>query len=124
LALERGWKTELTPQVSCEGFYPDLWIDTGDWSMYVEVESRYRRRSSQWDKWRAALRAQGYVGIVARTEAVRDLLMEGGKSAGVPGVATDLEPLRLRGELWWLQAWRASDASVEILAFLQSLTIS
>ena len=65
LARERGRKTVLTPQVECVGFHPDLWIDAGDWSMYVEVESRYRAHSNQWYKWKAALRAQGYVGIVA-----------------------------------------------------------
>ena len=69
--------------------------------MYVEVESRDWAHSNQWYKWKAALRAQGYVGIVARTEAVRDLLIEGCKSAGVPGIATDLETLRLRNGGWW-----------------------
>jgi len=54
LARERGWKTGLTPQVSGVGLHPDLWIDAGTWSMYVEVESRYRARSNQWDKWRAS----------------------------------------------------------------------
>ena len=67
LARERGWLTELTPDESRLGFYPDLWISTGEWSMYVEVESRWRARSHQWDKWRAALRVQGFAAIVART---------------------------------------------------------
>jgi hypothetical protein len=58
LARERGWLTELTPDESHQQFYPDLWIGTGEWSMYVEVESRWRARSHQWDKWRSALRAQ------------------------------------------------------------------
>jgi len=65
LARERDWLTELTPDESHQQFYPDLWISTGEWSMYVEVESRWRARSHQWDKWRAALRVQGYAAIVA-----------------------------------------------------------
>ena len=102
-------------------FYPDLWISTGEWSMYVEVESRWRARSHQWDKWRAALRVQGFAAIVARTEAVRARLIQGCRAAGVPGVATDLETLRLRDGPWWLEAWRASAASAKTLAFLQGL---
>jgi hypothetical protein len=47
LTRERGWKTELTPKVSGTGFHPDLWIDAGNWSMYVEIESRYRAHSNQ-----------------------------------------------------------------------------
>jgi hypothetical protein len=122
LARERGWLTELTPDESQQQFYPDLWISTGEWSMYVEVESRWRARSHQWDKWRAALRVQGYAAIVARTSAVRARLVQGCRAAGVPGVATDLETLRLRGEPWWLESWHASAALAKTLAFLQSLT--
>ena len=122
LARERGWLTELTPDESQQQFYPDLWISTGEWSMYVEVESRWRARSHQWDKWRAALRAQGFAAIVARTEAVRARLIQSCRAAGVPGVATDLETLRLRSEIWWLESWRASAVSMKTLAFLRSLT--
>lgn len=122
LARERGWLTELTPDESHQLFYPDLWISTGEWSMYVEVESRWRARSHQWDKWRAALRAQGFAAIVARTEAVRARLIKGCRAAGVPGVATDLETLRLRGEPWWLESWRAAAATAKTLAFLRGLT--
>lgn len=100
LARERGWLTELTPDESQQQFYPDLWLSTGEWSMYVEVESRWRARSHQWDKWRAALRVQGFAAIVARTEAVRARLVQSCRAAGVPGVATDLETLRLRSEIW------------------------
>jgi hypothetical protein len=122
LARERGWLTELTPDESRQQFYPDLWISTGEWSMYVEVESRWRARSHQWDKWRAALRAQGFAAIVARTQAVRARLVQGCRAAGVPGVATDLETLRERGEQWWLEAWRAPHGSLDTFEFLQSLT--
>ena len=101
LARERGWKTVLTPPVEIVGFHPDLWIDAGSWSMYVEVESRYRAHSNQWYKWKTTLRAQGRAAIIGRTEAVRDLLIQGCKSAGVPGIATDLETLRLRDGDWW-----------------------
>jgi hypothetical protein len=87
LARERGWNTVLTPQLECVGFHPDPWIDAGDWSMYVEVESRYRAHSNQWYKWKATLRAQGFAAIIGRTEVVRDLLIQGCKSAGVPGIA-------------------------------------
>lgn len=121
LARERGWLTELTPDESQQQFYPDLWISTGEWSVYVEVESRWRARSHQWDKWRAALRAQGFAAIVARTSAVRGKLVQSCRAAGVPGVATDLETLRLRDGPWWLEAWRASSASTNTLAFLQTL---
>jgi hypothetical protein len=121
LARERGWLTELTPDESQQQFYPDLWISTGEWSMYVEVESRWRARSHQWDKWRAALRAQGFAAIVARTQAVRAKLIQSCRAAGVPGVATDLETLRLRDDQWWLETWRASGASPRTLAFLQRL---
>jgi hypothetical protein len=89
--------------------------------MYVEVESRWRARSHQWDKWRAALRVQGFAAIVARTEAVRARLVQSCRAAGVPGVATDLETLRLRDRPWWFEAWRASSATAKTLAFLQSL---
>jgi len=99
LARECGWQTVLTPQVECEGFHPDLWIDAGDWSMYVEDENRYRACSNQWYKWKATLRAQGFAAIIRRTETVRDLLIEGCTSAGVPGIAADLETL-LRRLLW------------------------
>jgi hypothetical protein len=122
LARERGWPTELTPDESQQQFYPDLWISTGEWSMYVEVESRWRARSHQWDKWRAALRVQGFAAIVARTSAVRVRLIQGCQAAGVPGVATDLETLRLRDEQWWLEAWRAPHGSLATFEFLQSLT--
>jgi hypothetical protein len=121
LARERGWKTVLTPQIECAGFHPDLWIDAGDWSMYVEVESRYRAHSNQWHKWKATLRAQGFAAIIGRTEAVRDLLIQGCKSAGVPGIAADLETLRLRDGDWWQKAWRAAHGSLETVEFLQSL---
>jgi hypothetical protein len=122
LARERGCLTELTPDESHQQFYPDLWISTGEWSMYVEVESRWRARSHQWDKWRAALRAQGFAAIVARTSAVRVRLVQSCRAAGVPGVATDLETLRLRGEPWWLEVWRAPHGSLATFEFLQSLT--
>jgi len=121
LARERGWETVLTPQVECAGFHPDLWIDAGDWSMYVEVESRYRAHSNQWYKWKATLRAQGFAAIIGRTEVVRDLLIQGCKSAGVPGIAADLETLRLRDGDWWQKAWRAAYGSLETVEFLQSL---
>jgi hypothetical protein len=121
LARERGWLTELTPDESQQQFYPDLWISTGEWSMYVEVESRWRARSHQWDKWRAALRMQGFAAIVARTQAVRARLVQSCRAAGVPGVATDLETLRLRDDQWWLETWRASGASPRTLAFLHRL---
>ncbi|CAG0964482.1 hypothetical protein PLCT2_00953 [Planctomycetaceae bacterium] len=120
LARERGWVTELTPNESHQQFYPDLWISTGEWSMYVEVESRWRARSHQWDKWRAALRAQGFVAIVARTNAVRSRLVQSCRAAGVSGVATDLETLRLRGETWWLEMWRAASVSARTMTLLQS----
>ena len=122
LARERGWLTELTPDESYSKFYPDLWISTGEWSMYVEVESRWRARSHQWDKWRAALRAQGFAAIVARTNAVRTKLVQSCRAAGVPGIATDLETLRLRDEQWWLERWHTVHTSPKILVFLQSLT--
>jgi hypothetical protein len=121
LARERGWITVLTPQVECAGFHPDLWIDAGTWSMYVEVESRYRAHSNQWYKWKATLRAQGFAAIIGRTEAVRDLLIQGCKSAGVPGIAADLETLRLRDGDWWQKVWRAAYGSLETFEFLQSL---
>jgi hypothetical protein len=121
LARERGWKTVLTPQVECVGFHPDLWIDAGTWSMYVEVESRYRAHSNQWYKWKATLRAQGFAAIIGRTEAVRDLLIQGCKSAGVPGIAADLETLRLRDGDWWQKAWISSHGSVDMFEYLQSL---
>ena len=122
LAREQGWLTELTPDESHLKFYPDLWISTGEWSMYVEVENRWRARSHQWDKWRAALRAQGFAAIVARTSAVRARLVQSCRAAGVSGVATDLETLRLRDGSWWLEAWRTPGAPVKTLAFLQGLT--
>jgi hypothetical protein len=59
---------------------------------------------------------------VARTQAVRARLIQGCRAAGVPGVATDLETLRLRDGPWWLAAWRASSASTKTLTFLQGLT--
>ena len=121
LARERDWLTELTPDESHRQFYPDLWLSTGEWSMYVEVESRWRARSHQWDKWRAAQRAQGFAAIVARTPAVRAKLIQSCRAAGVPGVATDLETLRLRDGLWWLEAWRAAAATAKTMALLQSL---
>ena len=92
--------------------------------MYVEVESRDWAHSNQWYKWKAALRAQGYVGIVARTEAVRDLLIEGCKSAGVPGIATGLETLRLRNGRWWQKVWTTPHGSLETFEFLQGLISS
>jgi hypothetical protein len=119
LARERGWLTELTPNDSRLGFYPDLWISTGEWSMYVEVESRWRSRSNQWDKWRAALRAQGFAAIVARTSAVRAKLVQGCRAAGVPGLATDLETLRLRSGPWWQEAWHTSSTSMQTMVFLR-----
>jgi hypothetical protein len=119
LARERDWLTELTPDESHQKFYPDLWISTGEWSMYVEVESRWRARSHQWDKWRAALRAQGFAAIVARTIVVRARLVQGCRAAGVPGVATDLETLRLRRDQWWLESWYTSAVSATTLAILQ-----
>ena len=121
LARERGWLTELTPDESHQQLYPDLWISTDEWSMYVEVESRWRARSHQWDKWRAALRVQGFAAIVARTSAVRARLVQGCRAAGVPGVATDLETLRLREEQWWLEVWHTSAASVKTWAFIQKM---
>jgi hypothetical protein len=122
LARERGWLTELTPDESNLKFYPDLWISACEWSMYVEVESRWRARSHQWDKWRAALRAQGFAAIVARTAYVRSRLIQGCRAAGVPGVATDLETLRLRDGQWWLESWRVSNVSLPTWMFLQNLT--
>ena len=121
LARERDWLTELTPNESHQQFYPDLWISTGESSVYVEVESRWRAHSHQWDKWRAALRAQGFAAIVARTTAVRAKLVQSCRAAGVPGVATDLETLRLRNRKWWLETWHAVSASPKTLIFLQSL---
>ena len=122
LARERGWNTVLAPQVKCIGFHPDLWIDTGDWSIYVEIESRYRAHSNQWYKWKATLRAQGFAAIIGRTEVLRDLLIGGCKSAGMPGIAADLETLRLRDGDWWQKAWRAAHGSLETIEFLQGLT--
>ena len=121
LARERGWLTELTPDDVRLGFLPDLWISTDKWSTYVEVESRWRAHSHQWDKWRAALRAQGFAAIVARTSAVRAKLVQSCRAAGVPGVATDLETLRLRNRQWWLETWHAVSGSPKTLMFLQSL---
>jgi hypothetical protein len=39
----------------------------------------------------------------------------------VPGIAADLETLRLRDGDWWHKAWRASHGSLETFEFLQSL---
>jgi hypothetical protein len=39
----------------------------------------------------------------------------------VPGVATDLETLRLREGPWWLEVWNAPFGSIKTLAYLQSL---
>jgi hypothetical protein len=121
LAREHGWLTELTPDESHQQFYPDLWLSTGEWSMYVEVESRWRARSHQWDKWRAAQRAQGFAAIVARTPAVRAKLIQGCRAAGVPGVATDLDTLRRRGTDWWVTCWGTSTTPREMIDFLQRL---
>ena len=89
--------------------------------MDVEVESRWWAHSHHWDKWRAALRGQGFAAIVARTEAVRARLVQSCRAAGVPGVATDLETLRLREGPWWLEAWNAPFGSIEKWMYLQSL---
>jgi hypothetical protein len=99
------------------------WIaeSTGGWSLCVEMGSRWRARSNHWVKWWAALRVQGFAAIVARTSAVRARLVQSCRAAGVPGVATYLETLRLRSEIGWLESWRASSASPKTLAFLQSL---
>ena len=112
LARERGWLTELTPDDSRLGFFPDLWVNTGEWSIYVEVKSCWRTRSHQWNKWRAALKAQGFAAMVARTRAVRARLVQGYRAADVLGVATDLETLRLRDGQWWLESWHADDVIV------------
>jgi hypothetical protein len=52
---------------------------------------------------------------------VRKRLVQSCKSAGVPGVATDLETLCLREGQWWLEAWRAPHGSLDTFEFLQSL---
>ncbi len=122
LARERDWLTELTPDESHQQFYPDLWLSMGEWSMYVEVESRWRARSNQWDKWRAAQRAQGFAAIVARTPAVRAKLVQGCRAAGVPGIATDLDTLRRRRANWWVTWWGTSTTSPGMIDFLQRLT--
>jgi hypothetical protein len=64
---------------------------------------------------------QDFAAIVARTQAVRARLIQGCRAAGVPGVATDLETLRLRDGPWWLEAWRAAAATAKTMALLQSL---
>jgi len=122
LARERGWLTELTPSAAHTGYYPDLWIGAdGRWAMDVEVEGRWWAHSHHWDKWRAVLRAQGFAAIVARTTAVRKRLVQSCRAAGVPGVATDLETLRLREESWWLEVWNAPFGSIKTWQYLQSL---
>jgi hypothetical protein len=123
LARERGWLTELTPSDAHAGYFPDLWINAADaWSMDVEVEGRWWAHSHHWDKWRAVGRAQGFAAIVARTAAVRKRLVQSCRSAGVPGVATDLETLRLRDGPWWLEGWNAPFGSIKTWMYLQSLT--
>jgi hypothetical protein len=121
LARERGWQTVLTPQVKGVGFHPDLWIDAGSWSMYVEVESRWRTEGKQWDKWHAAQRGQGFAAIIARTEAVRDKLIHSCRASSVSGIAADLETLRLREGGWWQKAWISAYGSADTFEYLQSL---
>jgi hypothetical protein len=67
-------------------------------------------------------RVQGFAAIVARTQAVRKRLVQSYQAAGVPGVATDLETLRLRDGPWWLEAWNAPFGSIKTWEYLQSLT--
>jgi hypothetical protein len=121
LARERGWQTVLTPRAEGIRFHPDLWIDSGSWSMYVEVESRWRTEGKQWDKWHAAQRGQGFAAIIGRTDAVRDRLIQSCRSSGVSGIAADLETLRLRESGWWRKAWISAYGSVEMFEYLQSL---
>jgi hypothetical protein len=89
--------------------------------MYVEVESRWRTKGKQWDKWHAAQRGQGFAAVIGRTEAVRDKLIQSCRASDVSGIAADLETLRLRKGSWWQKAWISAYGSVETFKYLQSL---
>jgi hypothetical protein len=41
-----------------------------------------------------------------------------GQLAGVQRMAIDLETWRERGDKWWLEAWRASSASMKDMGIL------
>jgi hypothetical protein len=89
-----GGKTWLLPPVDDEYFKPDIRIafaDSNAGPIYVEVEGRHHR--SKWHKWRTQARYQDFVAVCAKTPARRHRLVRECRSAGVAGIATDLQTL-------------------------------
>jgi hypothetical protein len=106
-----GGQTQLLPPVGDEYFKPDIRIafaDSINSPIYVEVEGRHHR--GKWHKWRTQARYQNFVAVCAKTPARRHRLVRECRSAGVAGIATDLQTLIKNyhaGEIspFWREYW-------------------
>lgn len=102
-ARRRGWQVQILPQIS-HGSEPDVLLTRSDQRLYVEVE----RGHSKKDKWLAQEDLQGFAAFCALTQSRRYGLVRECQSAGVPGMATDIQSLgQLKDQknLFWMETW-------------------
>jgi len=106
-ARVRGWQAQVLPEVQGHAA-PDVRIEKGEESFYVEVEMGDRRKD---DKWRTLAAMQGRVALCAATIAQRQQLATDCRRMKLSGLATDLQSLvqqRLpieKPEVFWEETW-------------------
>ena len=105
----RGWQTEVVPHVNAKKAAPDLLMNRGDESHYMEVELSNKERPS---KWRNLVELQGYVTLCAGSQEQRTQLVRDCKLDRLTGRATDLEtliPMRVpqitEETPFWVEDW-------------------
>jgi hypothetical protein len=124
-----GGETWLLPPVDDEYYKPDIRItfaDSHEDPIYVEVEGRHHR--GKWDKWRNQARYQDFVALCAKTPAIRQVLVRECRSAGVAGIATDLQTLLKNyhtGKVnpFWQEYWPGRFLDARLTERLSRLTL-
>ena len=100
-ARKRGWDVAVCPPVNGPA-KPDVLIEKGGESIYVEVEGESGTPERRMRKWRNMVDLQGFVALVAPDEGTRRRLAQEAKAASRRGMATDIKYLldHLEAPLW------------------------
>ncbi len=105
LAWQRGWRTQVCPEVDPPAD-PDVLIEKEGERIYVEVEGGSGTPERRMKKWRNQRDLQGFAAICAPSEAVRRTLVREAQSNTKKGMATDFAWLREHPRAGlWAETW-------------------
>lgn len=104
-ARKRGWTVEVCPTVDGPA-EPDILIQKGGESIYVEVEGESGTGERRMRKWRNMVALQGFVALAAPDEGTLRRLLQEAKAASKRGMATDIQTLlNDDADELWVETW-------------------